>query len=700
MASWQKRTRAVLAVIALGVIGAVGYTLRPREARVAPAAIEKLPDKVTVITTGGKAIQLKGASQDLLIEFARQESYESGQTKLFGVHINVDNRGGRNYTITGREMVLGKDQSSFDVAGDVKLETSDGLIAYGQSASYVDTEKIVRVPGPVKFSRGRMSGTGVGFTYDEQRDTLWILDQAVVHFAPDQGAAAADLTAGGFGFARRDRYMRLERTMHLERDGQITDAAEATVTLFPDRDESDYIELRGNSRVTGGAGMGLLKSLTATDMNLDYREDGRSLQHATLAGQADVQLATTGASPGQRLQAANMDIALAPDGSVSNLAARDKVEVTLPATADTAARTIKSNALTAAGAAQGLNTMNFTEGVSYDEAATKGQGARSARARSLDASLDPAAGTLKQAEFKSAFHFEDGPMSASSANATYRILEGQLALRGKEGNAVPQIKDESLTIDADQIDVTLSPRTMVASGKVQSVLQPSKKPAGNAPAAKRPGLLADKDPVNVIADKLTYDEASRKGEYTGQARLFQGETQINGDAITLDETKGDLIVTGKVITTLVIAENNIKPGEKPAPMVGRAGSFTYTDQTRRVVYKTLATLVGSQSDLRADTIEMYLAPAENTLDRLEAATAVTATVDKRVVTGTKLSYLPADDKYVVLGVPVKMIDADCQETTGKTLTFFKSSDRVVVDGNEEIRTQAKSGGKCHPASPK
>lgn len=700
MTGWQKRTRAVLAVIVLGVIGAVGYTLRPREARIAPAAVETLPPTVTVITKGGDAIQLKGSSRDLRIEFERQESYSNGQNKLFGVRINVDNRGGRNYTVTGKEMVLGKDQSSFDVAGDVKLETSDGLTAYGQSASYTDTEKIVKVPGPVKFARGRMSGTGVGFTYDEQRDTLWILNQAVVHFAPDKGAGAADLTAGGFGFARRDRYMRLERTMHMERDGQVTDANEATVTLFPDRDESDYIELRGSSKVTGGAGMGLLKSLSANDMNLDYREDGRTLQHATLAGQADIQLATKGGSAGQRLQGGNMDIALAPDGSVSGLSARDKVEVTLPATADTAARTIKSNALTAAGGAQGLSTMNFSEGVAYDEAATKEQGARSARARTLDASLDPAAGTLTQAEFKNAFHFEDGPMSANSANAIYRIVEGQLELRGKEGNAVPQIKDETLTIDADQIDVTLSPRKMVASGKVQSVLQPSKKPGGNAPAAKRPGLLQDKDPVNVIAAKLTYDEASRKGEYTGQARLFQGETQINGESITLDETKGDLIVTGKVITTLVIAEKNAKPGVPQTPMVGRAGSFTYTDETRRAVYKTLATLVGSQSDLHADTIDMLLAPEENTLERLEAAGAITATVDKRVVTGTKLSYLPAEDKYVVLGVPVKMIDTDCQETTGKTLTFFKSSDRVVVDGNEEIRTQAKSGGKCPSASPK
>ena len=60
--------------------------------------------------------------------------------------------------------------------------------------------------------------------------------------------------------------------------------------------------------------------------------------------------------------------------------------------------------------------------------------------------------------------------------------------------------------------------------------------------------------------------------------------------------------------------------------------------------------------------------------------------------------MPADDKYIVVGAPVKMIDADCQETSGKTLTFWKASDRVQVDGNNEVRTQTKGGGKC-PATP-
>ena len=54
-------------------------------------------------------------------------------------------------------------------------------------------------------------------------------------------------------------------------------------------------------------------------MNLDYREDGRSLQQATLAGQADIQLATKTRVGGPAPASENMDIALAPDGSVSSL---------------------------------------------------------------------------------------------------------------------------------------------------------------------------------------------------------------------------------------------------------------------------------------------------------------------------------------------------------------------------------------------
>lgn len=700
MTVWQKRARAGLALVAIGVAGAVGYTLRPREVRVAPPPVERLDPKATIETRGGDVIQLKGSRQDARIEFERQVTYDTGETKLFGVKVTVDNRAGRNYTITGKEAQVGKDQSSYDLKGDVKLETNDGLTAFAETATYTDAEKIVRAPGPVKFTRGRLSGTGVGFTFDEQRDTLWLLDQAVVHVKPDGNSGPMDVTAGAFGFARKDRYMRFERTMHMDRGGQLIDANEAVVTLFPDRDEPDLIELRGDSHVTGGAGMGALRSLSSRDMNLDYGDDGRTLQQATLAGQSEVQLVAKGGAAGQRLSGEFLDVTLAPDGSVSNLSSRQDVTVTLPATRDTAARTIRSNVLTATGGAQGLSLMKFQEGVNYTEAASKTQGARVARAQSLDAQLDPAAGALKEATFTGTFHFTDGPLTATSNVARYKIDAGTLALSGQQGGIDPQIKTDALTIGANTIDVTLNPRKMVATGKVRSALLPPGKPSGSAPAAKRPGLLGDKEPVQIIAEALNYDETQRRGEYKGQAVLLQGQTQINADTLTIDESKGDLIANGKVITSLAIIRKDAKPGTPSPSTIGRGGSFTYTDQGRRATYLTAATLDGENGNLRAEKIEIVLADNENSLARLEAAEKVTAIVEKRTVTGARLSYVPGEEKYVVTGTPVIMIDADCQEMSGKTLTFFKASDRVQVDGNDEVRTQTKGGGKCAPIPPK
>ena len=697
MTPWQKRARASMAVLAIGVIAVVIYTIRPRESAAPAPVIERLDPKGIIETIGGDVLQLKGEKRDLRIEFKGQVTYEDGQTRLKVVKVIAENRGGRNYTITGNEAQVGKDESSFELKGDVRLETDDGLVANSQQATYADAEKIVRATGPVTFSRGKMNGSGIGFTFDEQRDVLWILDRAIVHVEPDGENGPMDVAAGAFGYARRDRYMRFERTMHMDRDGQIIDATEATVTLYADRDEADGMELRGNASIKGKS-MGPLRSMSARDMNLDYAEDGRTLRNATLSGAAAVDLTTQSGTGGQRLEGEAIDIGLEPDTSLRSLSARERVVVTLPAANGAPARTIRSRALTGAGNPQGLRAMKFEEGVEYREAATKTQGARIVRARTLESDLEAESGALVQAHFIGNVDVTDGTMRATAVDAVYKVAAGTMALTGTEPR--PHVENESVTIDANTIDVTLNPRSMTATGRVNSTLLPSAdKPAGKTPASNRPGLLADKEPVAIVADKLSYDEAARKADYSGQARLLQGQTTINGDTLTVDETKGDLIANGRVITTLAIAEKDAPADGKSKPMIGRAGSFTYTDQTRLATYKTTAQLDGDQGNLNAATIEVHLATDENTLQRLSANGQVRAIVDKRTVTGAQLTYSPDDGKYVVVGTPVTMVDAECSETSGKTLTFWKASDRVQVDGNNEVRTQTKGGGKCPPSPP-
>jgi len=696
---WQKRTRLVMAAVAIAVIAVVAYTVRPRETAAPPQKLDRIDPNSKFETKEGTVVQWKGDKQNIRIEFEGQTTNQEGENKLHGVKILVDNREGRGYVVTGKEAFIGQQNTSYDVRGDVKLETSDGLIANGQQATYVDVEKIVRVPGPVTFKRGRMSGSGIGFTYDEQRDTMWILDKADVKFAAEGKAGAMAFTAGAFGYARRDRYMRLEKTLHIDREGQQIDATESTVRLFPERDEPDYLELRGGSKVTGGPNDKSMRSMSATDINIDYADDGRSMKNATLAGNAAIELAPQQGTAGQKLSGNYMDIGLEPDGSVRSLSTRDHVTAALPATKDTSARTITSTAMTAAGNSVGLNRMMFTEGVEYREAATKTQGARTAKAKTLEATLDPAAGTLQEARFAGNFDFTDGAMRAVSNDATYILTAGTLALTGKE--ITPEIRDESLTLLAESIDVTLDPRKMTAKGNVRSTLLPPKKPTGKEAATKRPALLGDKDPVNILSTTLVYDESKKTAEYTGQqTRLFQGDTSINADKLTLDEAKGDLTAIGKVVTNLQITSKKAEPGVKTKPAIGRADSFAYSDDTRMATYTTNAQFDGDQGHLSAGKLELQLAKTENALERLVANGAVSAVVDKRTVTGTQLTHSPAEDEYVVVGAPVKMIDADCQETSGKKLTFWKASDRVLVDGNNEVRTQTKGGGKCQATPPK
>ena len=688
---WRRRLRFGIAIFGLCLAAFVVYAMRPRETRAPIERVERLDPKSTVETRGCDVVQLKGSKQDLRVECDSQVSYADGQTSLLGVKLTVDNRAGRNFVVNSKEAKVGSNQATFDMNGDVKLQASDGLVATAGSASYVNTEGIIRAPGPVQFTRGRMAGAGIGFTFDEQRNTVWLLDQAVVRFAPDGAAGPMDIASGAAGFARGERYMRFERGVRMTRNGQIIEADDATVYLFPDRDEPDTIELRGNARITGGEGMGALRVMRARDINLDYADDGRTLQQATLAGKSAIELAGQAAAPGQRLSGEFITLDLLADGSIKNLASRDNVVVTLPAEKDAPARTIRAAQLNGSGApGQGLTAMKFQDNVEFREAAARDRGARVARSQVLDARLNTTTGLLEEARFSGSFRFEDGALRAQSAEAAYRITSSALDLRGRDRNLPPSVSDESIRIEGDAIDVTLAPRRMVAKGNIRSVLQPTK---GKAGGARRPGLLGDADPVNVISAEMTYDEQARQAVYSGGARMLQADTVIQADSIALDEVKGDLSATGNVLTSLALApEASAAPSARKGPTLVRAGTFRYADATRKAIYDTKAQMNGEQGDLHADHIELSLAADENKLDRLDARGAVQMTLEKRNASGATLVYRPTDERYEITGAPGRFVD-ECNESAGRTLTFFKSSDRVIIDGNEEVRTETR-GGKC------
>jgi lipopolysaccharide export system protein LptA len=59
----------------------------------------------------------------------------------------------------------------------------------------------------------------------------------------------------------------------------------------------------------------------------------------------------------------------------------------------------------------------------------------------------------------------------------------------------------------------------------------------------------------------------------------------------------------------------------------------------------------------------------------------------RRANGERGTYTPATETFVLTGEKVVLLDAD-RRLEGRILTFVAGSDRVRVDGRDEVRTEA------------
>ncbi|RPH62628.1 MAG: hypothetical protein EHM89_05285 [Acidobacteria bacterium] len=579
----------------------------------------------------------------------------------------------------------------------------------------------MRAPGPVTFSRARLTGRGVGMTYDRNRDVLWILNQAEIALAPDEkGTGQLQATAGKAGLARKENYLRLEQDVRIHRDNRRIQADNTVGYLTEDESHLTALELRGRSSIeTEAAPAGSLRSMRARDINVKYAEDGERIEHALLVGESAIEIAGEGQKPGRRVAGELLDVGLSADGTtVTSLTGRQGVRLDFPADGTAPPRSVTAVVLDGAPGRDGtLTGARLTDNVEYRELVGTPPVPRIVRARALDLKFTAGMAGITDARFTGNVRLEEGELRATAAAATYGVDRGVMELTG-DSTAPPNVTDARMRVDARHIVLTVEGPKIVAKEAVRSELRPEKGKEGRggpargqkpspqagkrAPAAdeelKVPGFLADDQPVNVTADGLDYDGSISRAVYTGNGRLWQGESVVLGDTIIVDSRSGNLKAEGSVRSTLMVQQTDAKTKEvKKVPTIATARVLDYDDQARRATYTTDARLNGPQGDLVALKIELYLGMDDNELERVEGYEAVTLRESGRTATGDRLSYLAADEQYDMTGIPVRIVE-QCRETTGRTLTFYKAVDRILVDGQQITRTRTKSGGNCPDAS--
>ena len=488
--------------------------------------------------------------------------------------------------------------------------------------------------------------------------------------------------------------------------------------LSEDEQRVSLVELRGHSTVKGD---GSLENMAARDMDLLYAEDGETLQRAVLTADAEVVVAPGPKGGGRRFSGGVLDLALDAAGDVERATGRDGVVVDL-SNGEAEGQRVSARAFEAVNGPTGtLSNLQFSDDVEYRERG-KANATRRAKGRSLQLRL--ADDAVRSAVFGGGASFEDGDLTAGAAEIQYDVEGDRLVLDAGAPEARSRLANDRLSLTARHIEVGLENTALAANGAVRSLLQPQAAGRGRGAAKpRRSALLADEQAVNVNADRVTSAAGGDRFVYTGEAMLWQGETAIRAETIDLDREGGNLTAAGGARMSLPMKEGlasgravrirydngartlsfsdpaapatPARPQPRPAPAATAVPAAPAAAPAPPQSY-----LSGPEGEVRADRIDVVLVEGSSATERLDASGGVSLRLGAKRGTSQRLTYVASEQRYELGGtaaLPVSVVEG-CRATTGKTLIFFRTTDRILVDGNEEIRTQTKSDGPCLPST--
>ncbi len=295
----------------------------------------------------------------------------------------------------------------------------------------------------------------------------------------------------------------------------------------------------------------------------------------------------------------------------------------------------------------------------------------------------------------------DKRMQAWANSARYTPSDQMLVLTGN-----PRVANGGMATTANTIRFNRATGDALAQDDVKSTYSELKEQPNGA-------LLASSSPIHVTAHSMTAHNNPGVALYTGNARLWQDANIIEAPAIQFDRDRRFVTAQGTpaqpVRTILVQAEKAGAETTLPAEQTGGRGAgkgirlagsspisitaakLTYADSERRVHYEGGVIAKGADFTASAKTVDAYLLPRSQTannqsfagpgqLDRMVAQDDVVIRQPNRRAEGQRLVYTTAADKFVLTGGPPSIFDAEQGKITGVSLTFFRSDDRVLVEG--------------------
>jgi lipopolysaccharide export system protein LptA len=313
---------------------------------------------------------------------------------------------------------------------------------------------------------------------------------------------------------------------------------------------------------------------------------------------------------------------------------------------------------------------------------------RVSTSRMLDVVFLPEGG-VRSITQTGAFTYVDGTQKAWAQRGEYTTADQLMVLVGS-----PRAVNGGMTTTAQTLRMNRATGDAFAEGNVKSTYSDLKPQPDGA-------MLASSDPIHVTSRSMTAHRSSAIAVYSGDARLWQDANLVEAPTLEFDRDHRSLFAHGDAQGAL--QGNSAQPVSTVLVQVDKTGKVTpvrttsarlrYTDAERKVFLDGGVTAKGYDATTTAERMTVFLLPRSQSqaatslltpgqIDKIIAEENVVVTQPTRRATGDRLVYTSADDKFVLTGGPPSIFDAEQGKTTGSSLTFFRTDDRVLVEGKE------------------
>ncbi len=648
--------RYALVLLMLLVVGSVAWTLRRPEPEASPSPGPVATEEPSAKTRMGGLVyrSFKAGEEDFELRAERMRGQETEEVHLEVVDVTFPYAADgerRTARIRAAECLYRPSTEDAEFEGDVVVTTDDGLELRTDSLLYRGSNGLASTDDPVSFSRDALSGTSLGMTLDARRGIL-VLPREVELRVESEGRSATNLVADHATF-----YQLSEKAQF---DGNVS------VGRGADSLRTGRLILWGTR-----AGLRSLRAALGSDLRLGGGES------ALPTGGASFDFSGT-----MRLESQMLDANFREDGGLSDAIASRGARMTFEPGArdEPERRSLKGRILMfdwdEEGRLEQMKGQGEIEAV-MQPLAGEDLAPRTVTCRGFLARLVPGGG-IRNIEFRKDVVFTREPQRATAGQAEYVGKTGMMRLY--EG---PRLFDDEQPsqLEAEVMWVTLKTGDLKARHEVRHTFE------GLAEDAAGQSSTA---PVVIGSDQLEYDAGVGVARYFGRpALLRRGADELRAAEIRLYDTQGK----GRRLEAMGEVRSRVHPGSRGeetsdaevVPIDASAESLDYSEDRGEVIYRGRVRI--RQGDITTESPEatLMLGP-DGRVVRAIAGQPVRLAQGARTANGDTATFDPARNVVHLVGDRVVLQDPD-QHIEGKSLTFHVTDDTILVDGQDEQRTQ-------------